>query len=70
MELSPGVLLVIVCGFEIVKLNSKTDMSNNSDSGLLGAVLLARHGDRQGFFQDPFTYTASQTQITALGSVS
>lgn len=45
-------------------------MSNNSDSGLLGAVLLARHGDRQGFFQDPFTYTASQTQITALGSVS
>ncbi|KAH9903364.1 phosphoglycerate mutase-like protein [Cubamyces lactineus] len=36
---------------------------------LLGVVLLARHGDRVEFFQDPFTYNPAQTFLTALGSV-
>ena len=36
---------------------------------LLGVVLLARHGDRVEFFQDPFTYNPTQTFLTALGSV-
>ncbi|KAL5483059.1 hypothetical protein ACEPAI_8288 [Sanghuangporus weigelae] len=40
-----------------------------ASTGLLGIVLLARHGDRLGFYQDPFTYTASDTSITPLGSV-
>ncbi|KAF8195509.1 histidine phosphatase superfamily [Pholiota molesta] len=38
------------------------------DSKLLGAVILIRHGDREGFFQDPITYTASNTAITPLGN--
>ncbi|EJD08255.1 phosphoglycerate mutase-like protein [Fomitiporia mediterranea MF3/22] len=42
---------------------------SSSDSGVLGVVVLARHGDRQGFYQDPLTYTASQTTITPLGNV-
>ncbi|KPV73943.1 uncharacterized protein RHOBADRAFT_66686 [Rhodotorula graminis WP1] len=33
----------------------------------LGAVILARHGDRSGFYQDPKTYTASSTVLTSLG---
>lgn len=37
---------------------------------LIGVVILARHGDREGFFQDPLTYTASATSITPLGNVS
>ncbi|KAJ8590211.1 phosphoglycerate mutase-like protein [Rhizopogon salebrosus TDB-379] len=37
-------------------------------SQLLGVVLLVRHGDRQGFYQDPETYTATATQITPLGN--
>ena len=45
-------------------------MSQDSGSQLLGVVLLVRHGDRQGFYQDPTTYTATATQITPLGSVS
>ncbi|KAH9903365.1 phosphoglycerate mutase-like protein [Cubamyces lactineus] len=36
---------------------------------LLGVVLLARHGDRLEFFQDPFTYNPVQTFLTPLGSV-
>ncbi|KAI8989090.1 phosphoglycerate mutase-like protein [Trametes punicea] len=36
---------------------------------LLGVVLLARHGDRLEFFQDPFTYDPTQTFLTPLGSV-
>ncbi|KAH7921461.1 phosphoglycerate mutase-like protein [Leucogyrophana mollusca] len=38
-------------------------------SGLLGVVLLARHGDRLEFFQDPNTYTPTESYITPLGSV-
>ncbi|KAI5480071.1 hypothetical protein MNV49_002036 [Pseudohyphozyma bogoriensis] len=33
----------------------------------LGVVIFARHGDRQGFYQSPSTYTATATQITPLG---
>ncbi|KAI0761989.1 phosphoglycerate mutase-like protein [Trametes elegans] len=36
---------------------------------ILGVVVFARHGDRQGFYQDPETYTASSTVITPLGEV-
>ncbi|THU86228.1 phosphoglycerate mutase-like protein [Dendrothele bispora CBS 962.96] len=42
-------------------------MSDNSK--VLGVVVIARHGDRQGFYQDPNTYTASSTVITPLGEV-
>ncbi|KAI0697626.1 phosphoglycerate mutase-like protein [Cerioporus squamosus] len=38
-------------------------------SSLLGVVLLARHGDRLEFFQDPFTYNPAETFLTPLGSV-
>ena len=38
-------------------------------SSLLGVVLLARHGDRLEFFQDPLTYDPTQTFLTPLGSV-
>ncbi|KAJ7695722.1 phosphoglycerate mutase-like protein [Mycena rosella] len=39
-----------------------------SDSTILGVVILTRHGDRAGFYQDPITYTASSTVITPLGA--
>ncbi|TBU25695.1 phosphoglycerate mutase-like protein [Dichomitus squalens] len=39
------------------------------NSTLLGVVLLARHGDRLEFFQDPLTYNPTQTFLTPLGSV-
>ncbi|KAI0930855.1 hypothetical protein AcV7_004926 [Taiwanofungus camphoratus] len=42
-------------------------MASNSDGSVIGIVVLARHGDRQGFYQDPDTYTASSTAITPLG---
>lgn len=42
---------------------------SSSDSALLGVVVLTRHGDRLGFYQDPLTYTASDTAITPLGNV-
>jgi hypothetical protein len=35
---------------------------------LAGVVLLTRHGDRQGFYQSPTTYTASDTALTVLGN--
>ncbi|THH14439.1 hypothetical protein EW146_g5898 [Bondarzewia mesenterica] len=38
-------------------------------AGLLGVVLLARHGDRLEFFQDPLTYNPSRTLLTPLGTV-
>ncbi|KAF8589265.1 phosphoglycerate mutase-like protein [Ramaria rubella] len=38
-------------------------------AGLLGVVLLARHGDRLEFFQDPLTYNPSETLLTPLGTV-
>ncbi|KAF8893680.1 histidine phosphatase superfamily [Gymnopilus junonius] len=43
-------------------------MSTNDNSTVLGVVLIVRHGDREGFYQDPFTYTASNTAITPLGN--
>ncbi|EMD39680.1 hypothetical protein CERSUDRAFT_81063 [Gelatoporia subvermispora B] len=42
-------------------------MADNSDSNVIGVVVIARHGDRQGFYQDPTTYTSSSTAITPLG---
>ncbi|KAH8922186.1 phosphoglycerate mutase-like protein [Atractiella rhizophila] len=36
-------------------------------SQVVGAVMLARHGDRRGFYQDPETYTAADTEVTPLG---
>lgn len=43
-------------------------MSQDTNSQLLGVVLIVRHGDRQGFYQNPQTYTATATQITPLGN--
>ncbi|TDL22226.1 phosphoglycerate mutase-like protein [Rickenella mellea] len=43
-------------------------MASSADSVVLGVVLLVRHGDRQGFYQNPLTYTASNTEITPLGN--
>ncbi|KAI0034616.1 histidine phosphatase superfamily [Vararia minispora EC-137] len=40
-------------------------MSNDT---VLGVVLIVRHGDREGFYQDPTTYDASNTVITAAGT--
>jgi hypothetical protein len=40
----------------------------STDSQLLGVIVLARHGDRLGFYQNPNTYTTSNTQITPLGN--
>ncbi|PSR93736.1 hypothetical protein PHLCEN_2v4631 [Hermanssonia centrifuga] len=42
-------------------------MSANSDSNVIGVVILARHGDRQGRYQNPETYSATSTVITPLG---
>ncbi|KAF8208599.1 histidine phosphatase superfamily [Mycena galopus ATCC 62051] len=39
-----------------------------SSDELLGVVILTRHGDRQGFYQDPETYDATATVITPLGT--
>ncbi|KAJ1028532.1 hypothetical protein NDA16_001698 [Ustilago loliicola] len=36
-------------------------------SPVTGIVVLIRHGDREGFYQSPSTYTASQTNLTVLG---
>ncbi|THH19834.1 hypothetical protein EUX98_g8697 [Antrodiella citrinella] len=38
-----------------------------SSSDVIGIVFIARHGDRQGFYQDPESYTPSATSITPLG---
>ncbi|KAG8686089.1 hypothetical protein FRC08_012753, partial [Ceratobasidium sp. 394] len=40
---------------------------SSGNSTVLGVVVLTRHGDRQGFYQSPDTYTAAQTAITPLG---
>jgi len=40
----------------------------STDSQLLGAIVITRHGDRRGFYQDPITYTPSDTEITPLGN--
>ncbi|KIK90471.1 hypothetical protein PAXRUDRAFT_151872 [Paxillus rubicundulus Ve08.2h10] len=41
---------------------------SQTDGEIIGVVLLVRHGDRMGFYQDPTTYTATATQITPLGN--
>jgi hypothetical protein len=38
-------------------------------SRVLGVIVIARNGDRSSFYQDPFTYAASDTATTALGEV-
>ncbi|KAM6502742.1 Histidine phosphatase superfamily [Amanita muscaria] len=38
-------------------------------SKVLGAIIIARNGDRYGYYQDPYTYAASNTETTALGEV-
>lgn len=44
--------------------------ATNDNSKVLGAVVLIRHGDREGFYQDPSNYfTPSNTAITPLGNV-
>ncbi|KAF5360653.1 hypothetical protein D9756_004844 [Leucocoprinus leucothites] len=43
-------------------------MSSGNGDQLLGVVLLARHGDRQGFYQDPNSYTPFGTAITPTGT--
>ncbi|GAA6038328.1 hypothetical protein JCM8097_003946 [Rhodosporidiobolus ruineniae] len=40
-------------------------MSNSNAP--LGVVVIARHGDRSSFYQDPTTYTGSDTVLTPLG---
>ncbi|TEB22716.1 phosphoglycerate mutase-like protein [Coprinellus micaceus] len=40
----------------------------SDDGKLLGVVILTRHGDREGYYQDPKTYTSKDTAITPLGS--
>ncbi|KAG8748142.1 hypothetical protein FRC10_008875 [Ceratobasidium sp. 414] len=40
---------------------------SSENSTVIGVVVLTRHGDRQGFYQSPDTYTAAQTAITPLG---
>ena len=45
-------------------------MSTSTDnSHPVGVVILVRHGDRMGFYQNPETYTPTDTQITPLGNV-
>lgn len=41
----------------------------HDNTKILGIAFWARHGDRQGFYQDPLTYTPSATSITPLGEV-
>ncbi|KAF5315099.1 hypothetical protein D9619_007012 [Psilocybe cf. subviscida] len=44
--------------------------TTSTDQGkMLGVVVMVRHGDRQGFYQDPSTYTPSNTAITPLGNL-
>ncbi|TFK70392.1 phosphoglycerate mutase-like protein [Pluteus cervinus] len=40
----------------------------SSEGDLLGVVVMTRHGDRQGFYQDPKTYTPTLTTVTPLGT--
>ncbi|KAI5119299.1 hypothetical protein M0805_008214 [Coniferiporia weirii] len=40
----------------------------SGSSNPIGVIIIARHGDREGFYQDPLTYDASQTTITPLGN--
>ncbi|CAA7260375.1 unnamed protein product [Cyclocybe aegerita] len=38
-------------------------------SKVLGVIIIARNGDRYNYYQDPYTYSASNTETTALGEV-
>ena len=38
-------------------------------SKVLGVIVIARNGDRYSLYQDPFTYSGSNTETTALGEV-
>ncbi|GAA5995985.1 uncharacterized protein JCM10292_004871 [Rhodotorula paludigena] len=42
-------------------------MSTSNSNAPIGAVVIARHGDRSGFYQNPTSYAASETVLTALG---
>ena len=45
-------------------------MVNTTSAGLIGVVLLARHGDRSGVvFQNYTTYNSTQGYLTPYGSV-
>lgn len=39
-------------------------------SKVLGVIVIARNGDRSAYYQDPYTYAASNTETTALGEAS
>ncbi|KAH7906411.1 histidine phosphatase superfamily [Hygrophoropsis aurantiaca] len=41
-------------------------VNTTSAAGLIGVVLLARHGDRLGYYQHPNTYSSTQSYITPL----
>ncbi|KAG1745324.1 phosphoglycerate mutase-like protein [Suillus lakei] len=43
-------------------------MVKTTTAGLIGVVLLARHGDRTEYYQDPNTFNSTQAYITPLGS--
>src|SRR5258707_15773098 len=38
-------------------------------SEVLGVIIIARNGDRHLLYQDPVTYSVSNTEITVLGEV-
>ncbi|KAG2136497.1 phosphoglycerate mutase-like protein [Suillus bovinus] len=42
-------------------------VNTTTAAGLIGVVLLARHGDRTAYYQDPTTYNSTQAYITPLG---
>ncbi|KAH8082350.1 histidine phosphatase superfamily [Filobasidium floriforme] len=44
------------------------DINPTNGSKVIGAVIITRHGDRSGYYQDPKSYAASDTTITPLGS--
>jgi len=55
--------------FHLCSIIKVTLTRMSADSTVLGVVLLIRHGDRQGFYQDPKTYTPTSTAITPVGNV-
>ncbi|KAF7297733.1 Phosphoglycerate mutase-like protein [Mycena kentingensis (nom. inval.)] len=51
-----------------VGTQQKSTFAMATDGTLLGVLVLTRHGDRQGFYQDPKTYAVTGTTITPLGT--
>ena len=49
---------------------STTPLVEMKLSKVLGVIVIARNGDRYGYYQDPYTYLASNTETTALGEVN